>query len=379
MKVLHIITGLSTGGAEKTLYHLLRGGFSKRFSCHVISLSDEGTIGPQIKALGVPVTALGMSRGWQALSGMPKLYRLLRLVKSFRPDLIQGWMYHGNLAATLARALAPGRPVLAWNIHNSLYNLRYEKLMTRQVIRANRLFSYSPDALLYVSQVARKQHEIFGFASSNGWVIPNGINVLQFCFSSESRKRIRLELGIPADAPVVGHVARLHPMKDHPLFFRVAVELISRYTKTHFLLSGQNVSFENKKLAQLVPKEVCDRFHLLGERSDVPDLMSAMDVFCQSSWSEALPNVLCEAMAVGVPCVATDVGDSAYIVGDTSVVVPPRNPEALVEGLRKLIEMGPSQRQLLGRAARKRIEENFSLSMMVKRYIEMYEEIVTSK
>jgi len=375
--VLHVITGLSTGGAERALYNLLQGGLAGYFNSHVISLSDEGTIGPLIKPLGVPVTVLGMRGGRPSISGLAKLYRVIR---RFQPDLIQGWMYHGNLAATLARTLAPGRPVLAWNIRHTLYDLTNEKPMTRQVIRANRLFASTPDALLYNSHLSRKQHEDFGFTSLNGWVIPNGFDVQKFCFSGDVRKRVRSELGIPVAAEVIGHVARLHPMKDHPVFLRAASDLALRYPEAHFLLSGRNVSLENNILEQLVPEQIRNRFHLLGERSDISEIMNAMDIFCLSSaWGEGFPNVLGEAMATGLPCVATDVGDSPILIGDTGVVVPPSDREALASGIESLLTMHPEKRHALGASARARIETNYTLGMIVKQYADLYQGLLRVK
>lgn len=376
IKVVHIITGLSTGGAEQALFNLLDGGLAECFCNHVISLSSEGKIGSQTRNLGVPVSALGMRSGRPSLSGLRKLRRVIREI---RPDLIQGWMYHGNLAATLARTLAPAHPALAWNVRHSLYDLAHEKPMTRQVIRANRIFSFSSEVLLYNSQLSRKQHEAFGFFSMNGRVVPNGINVQRFCFSSDARKRVRSELGISAEVQVVGHVARLHPMKGHPAFLRAAAGLALRYPELHFLLSGRDVSLKDNALGQLIPAQVRERFHLLGERSDVPDLMCAMDIFCQSSWSEAFPNVLGEAMASGVPCVATDVGDSAAIIGDTGVVVPPRDESALVDGIEGLLMMSSDERRVLGANARARIEANYTLGMIVEQYTALYEKMMAEK
>ncbi len=363
-----------TGGAQRALYNLLNGGLAGQFSCLVISLMDEGTIGLQIKELGAPVTSLDMPRGRPTLKGITKLHKVVR---EFRPDIIQGWMYHGNLAASLSSALSPGRPIPAWNIRQSLYDLNHEKPMTRQVIRANRFFSSAPDVLLYNSHLSRKQHEAFGFASVNGHVIPNGIDVRTFSFSGDARRRIRSELGIPAEAPVVGHVARLHPMKDHPVFLRAAANLARRYPELHFLLSGRDVSLDNAALKQLIPSQMQDRFHLLGERSDISELMSAMDIFCQSSWSEAFPNVLGEAMATSVPCVATDVGDSAVIIGRTGIVAPPRDEVALANGIENLLTMPLDQRRLLGASARDRIEENYTLEAVVEQYAALYEKLIS--
>ncbi len=375
-RVLHIITGLATGGAERALYNLLDGGLSERFDSHVISLGGEGTIGPKLNELGVSVSALNMGAGTSSILGLKRLYGLVRLLQ---PDLIQGWMYHGNLAASTARFFARGQPALSWNIRHSLYDLCDEKAVLRQVIRANRLLSYTPDALLYNSRLSQQQHEHFGFSSRCSEVIPNGINLEQFLFSLESRHKIRLELGISRDALVVGHVARLHPMKDHSTFLQAAVTLAQRYTQIHFMLSGRGVSLDSEMLAQLIPTQLRDRFHLLGERGDVADVMSAMDVFCQSSWSEAFPNVLGEAMAIGLPCVATDVGDSALIVNDTGVLVPPRDPQALTSGIEVALGLSGDRRRASGGRTRARIEKLFALEAIVDQYAELYWQLMGNK
>ncbi len=375
--IIHVITGLATGGAERALYNLLNGGLVSRFDNHVVSLIDEGTMGPQIRDLGVPVITLGMRNGRPSFSGVAKLRRVVR---KYKPDVIQGWMYHGNLAASIARRFSPAKPALAWNVRQSLYDLAREKTMTRAVIRANRIFSSGPDVLLYNSQLSREQHEAFGFASGHGKVIPNGIDMQRFTFSSESLQSVRSELGIPAHVLVVGHVARLHLMKDHPVFLRAAVDLALRYKQVYFLLSGLGVSLDNKVLAQLIPDQVRDRFHLLGERSDVPELMSAMDVFCLSSaWGEGFPNVLGEAMATGVPCVLTDVGDSAIVIGDTGVVVPPQDENALAAGIESLLTMPLEERRTLGASARVRIDANYTLGAVVEQYVALYEKLMTAK
>ena len=355
----------------------MQGGLSTRFDSHVISLSDAGTIGPQIEALGVPVITLGMRAGRPTLAS---LLKLRRVIKTLQPDLIQGWMYHGNLVASLARTMASKDVALLWNIRQSLYEIEKEKRLTRLVIRANRLFSKSPDALLYNSHVSRKQHEAFGFVANSGQVIPNGINCQQFSFSDGVRQRIRNELGVPIDALLVGHVARLHPMKDHANFLQASCMVAQKNANAYFLLSGKGVCLDNESLKQQIPTILQNRFHFLGERIDVADLMSAMDVFSSSSsWGEAFPNVLGEAMAVGVPCVATDVGDSAFIIGDCGVVVKPQDKTALAAGIESLLALPADERQLLGQQARSRIENNFTLNAIVTKYAELYEKTIVEK
>lgn len=376
MKTLHIITGLSTGGAERALYNLLQGGLRTQFNSHVISLIDKGTMGEKIEALGVPVTTLNMPAGRPTLASIIKLRRT---VGGLQPDLIQGWMYHGNLAATLARFFADNKPALAWNIRHSLYSLAPEKKTTQYIIKANRFLSHSVDALLYNSQLSHEQHETFGFSKKKGLVIPNGINCQQFSFSLKARGKIREELAIPQAALVVGHVARFHPMKGHTNFLQAAMKVAENYPDTHFILSGLEVDNQNPSIKQYIPPRLQQQFHLLGERSDIADLMSAMDILSSSSWGEAFPNVLGEAMAVGLPCVATDVGDSALIVGECGVVVEPKESNALAAGMQSLLAMPERERKQLGEQARQRIEDNFTLSVIVERYALLYKKMGNKK
>lgn len=377
IKIVHIITGLATGGAERALYNLLRGGLRSGFDNHVISLSDAGSMASQIEALCVPVTTLGMHAVRPSLAG---LLNLRRVIKELQPDLIQGWMYHGNLAATLACTVLSERTPLIWSIRHSLYQIGYEKLLTRQAIRVSRFFSRSPDALLYNSQLSRQQHEAFGFVANKGQVIPNGIDLQEFIFSAEARQRVRAELAIPTEALVIGHVARLHPMKDHANFLHAAGMIALRYPNTHFLLSGLDICIENTDLKKNIPAPLNNRFHLLGERSDVADLMSSMDILCLcSAWGEGFPNVLGEAMAVGVPCVATNVGDSALIIGNCGAVVKPRDKTALATGIESLLAQPATERRILGEQARRRIEEKFALEAIVERYTRLYKKIILEK
>lgn len=369
MKIIHVITGLSTGGAERALYKLLTSSHDKQHNLAVISLSDKGTYGPIIRALDIPVYSLGIKYG------LPRPIAILRMkgiVKEFRPDIIQGWMYHGNLAATLAGWLAPGNPAVAWNVRHSLYSLAGEKPLTRQVIRANKHLSSRVDAIVYNSSISRRQHEEFGFSKSKGHVISNGFDVKVLKPSSASREATLSAISIPNNAQVIGHVARFHPIKDHANFLRAAVQVALQMPQARFMVVGREVNLGNPALAGIVPQDLVDRFCFLGERDDVSVLMQAMDVLCTSSLSEAFPNVLGEAMATGVPCVATDVGDSAIIIGDTGIVVPPSDSQALAQGLLKILSKTEEERYTLGCAARLRVIENYTLSKIDQEYNSLY-------
>jgi len=305
------------------------------------------------------------------------LKELRGIARSFRTQLIQGWMYHGNLVASLARQLSPTRPVVTWNIRQSLDSFGTEKPATRQVIRLNRWLSHRAEAVIYNSRLARAQHEAFGFSAGKGIVIPNGFDIEALAPSEETRRWARHTMRLEDNALVVGHVARFHPMKDHVGFLKAAVQVARARLDVRFVLIGQNVSLANEALHNVVQADFLDRFVFTGERHDIYELMQGFDVLCQSSWSEAFPNVLGEAMASGVPCVATDVGDSADIVGDTGAVVPPRDPHALAQALLHIMALPKSERRALGQAARKRIGKNFGLHSIVAQYRQLYERLIS--
>jgi len=372
-RLLHIITGLSTGGAERSLYSLLAGGLADHAENHVISLSGNGEFGARIARLGVPVHALGLKGGRNPVAALTELRRLVREVS---PEVIQGWMYHGNLAARFARSMAPSKPRLAWNIRQTLYNLSAEKRGTQLVIRAGKWLSKSPDAVLYNSEVARQHHETFGYSSGNGQVIPNGFNTSLWRPDLAMRAQTRTILGLDEDAIVIGFVARFHPMKDLGSLLQAVAPLMVDNPHVHLVIVGRGNEPDNPTLAPFYLGLPSARVHILGQREDIPSLMPSFDIFCLSSNSEAFPNVLGEAMACGVSCVTTDVGDSHLVVGDTGRVVPPSEPEALREGLAAMITLSPGERSALGDLARSRIQQNFSLSATVRRYTSLYDSIL---
>jgi glycosyltransferase involved in cell wall biosynthesis len=370
MRVMHVITGLSTGGAETMLLKLLSAA-SGSMEHVVVSLGEEGTIGPRIAALGVPVHCLGLRRNapnpFRALSILP-------LARRIGPQLIQGWMYHGNLMASMAALALRHKPPVLWNIRQTVYDLRRERWLTAKFIRLGARLSSRPAAIIYNSQTSATQHESLGYGAEKRVIIPNGFDYQLLRPDEAARKAVRTELGIADDTVLVGLVARYHPMKDHVGFLQAAAMIARSYPQTRFVLAGAGVSSTQPELVKAIQQnELWDCVMLLGERSDIPRLNNAFDIGCSASaWGEGFSNSIGEAMACGVPCAVTDVGDSAYIVADTGLVSPPRAPEALAKAIAGLIEIGRSGRQQLGTKARQRIETEFSLPAIVRRYEGLY-------
>lgn len=373
-RVMYIINDLSIGGAEMMLYKLLAETDRARFCPLVISLMHHAALSERIEALGIDVYTTKMRPGWPTPMG---LWRLVRLIRRLKPDLILGWMYHSCLAAQLASVFSSQRPPILWSIHYSISSLNREKWLTAAAIRVCAVLSKLPAKIIFVSRAAQLQHKPLGYSLETSCVIPNGIDVTAFVPSNEARLSVRSELGLPENAFLIGLVGRYHPTKDHSNFLQAAALLSKLHPETHFLLTGRRVDRENRALCQSIQElGLVRQTHLLGERYDMSRLTAALDVFSLSSCVESCPNVIGEAMACGVPCVVTDVGDAAWILGNTGRVVPPRDSSALADAWREMINLGPDGRLALGREARSRVIERFTLKSIAARYDALYETVL---
>ena len=371
IKVLHIITGLDTGGAETMLYKLLSHMSEDQFENRVVSLIPSGNVGAKIVSLGINVDVLGLKRG--AISPIA-LIKLVRIIREYDPDIIQTWLYHADLLGFLMAKLT-GKHNLIWNIRCSDMDLRMYKRLTAWTINACAFYSKHPAFIITNSNMAKEYHiEKLGYNKEKFYIIPNGFDLDQFKPDKDAGMRIRNELGINTDALIVGLVSRYDPMKDHKSFLKAAAIVLQHIPDIYFILVGHQVDKANLELIHLVKQLGLDnRVYLLGERNDIPDIMNALDLFCSSSsFGEGFPNVIGEAMACSVPCVVTHVGHSSEIVKNTGVIVAPRDFEALAQGMIKLFLMPEDERIKLGQSARKRIEKKFSIDQIVRQYEELY-------
>jgi glycosyltransferase involved in cell wall biosynthesis len=374
---MYVISDLSIGGAEMMLYGLLAETDRSRFEPVVVSLMDGGALRERIESLGVTVHTVGMR---PALPTPLDLWRLVRLTRRLRPDLVVGWMYHSCLAAQLASFFSPKPETVLWSIHYSVSSLAEEKRLTALVVRACALLSGLPGKIIFVSRDGQAKHRSLGFSTENSCVIPNGIDTERFAPSQEARASVRSELGLSGEAIIIGVVGRYHPMKDHANFLRAAALASKTHPETHFLLAGRGIDGDNRGLCRLIDElGLKHRTHLLGERHDIPRLAAALDIFSLTSYCESFPTVIGEAMACGVPCVVTDVGDASYIVDGTGRVVPARDAEALAGAWSEMIDIGEEGRAALGRAALSRVSELFPVKSIVRRYEDLYGAVLAER
>jgi len=363
-KILFVTAGLRGGGAEAMLARLATARPSVADEITVVSLIPAETHLARLIAGGVEVVELRFDKAGGILTG---LFKLARLIAAKRPEIVQGWMYHGDLAALVALVLSGRRRQtrLVWSIRCTAMDWRGYGVGLWLVVKACALLSGWPDLVTANSVAGLKSHLALGYRPQRAEVVANGIDIKEFRPDAAARHAVRTELGIADDAIVLAHVARVDAMKDHGSFLAAMAEL----PDFSAVLIGAGT--ENLPAAHNVLR--------LGRRHDVARLFAAADFAVSSSrCGEGFSNVLAEGMACGLPAVATDVGDAKLIVGDTGLVVPPESPDALAAAIRTLAAESATARAERGGRARARIVENFAMPRAVQRYVDLYESLGSS-
>jgi glycosyltransferase involved in cell wall biosynthesis len=372
VRVVHVITGLDVGGAELMLARLLAAIDPMRVENVVISLTDRGALADRFVKLNVPVYALGM-RSWR--STIAGLTTLIGLLRRLAPDVVQTWLYHadffGSIAGKIARA-----PKIAWNVRCSELNPRDQPRLTSMLLRVLPSLSRWPAVVVCNSEAGLRAHQRLGYRPQSWALIPNGVDTDVFRPSRADRAAVRRELGVADDEPLIGMAARLHPMKNHAGFLQAAAQVAVKRRDARFLVMGRGVAASERLIQIAAELGLGGRVHLLDERSDPAAMFAALDVaVSSSSYGEGFPNVIAEAMACSVPCVATDVGDSAAIMGAAGIIVAPGDPGALAIALVRVLAMEPASRKALGQSGRDRIVSEYSLGHVADRYERLYEQL----
>lgn len=371
VKCLHIIGNLNSGGAEKMLCRLVKNSDKEVFEHQIITLFEAGTLASELEEAGIRVFNLGMARRFTSLLAFP---RLTRMIRRLQPDLIQTWMYNAGIIGPLAAKAAGTMPIINSIRHGGFVNDPFKTVVSARLaaIVARAIKS----RLITCSAAALKSHQQIGFPTSDALVIPNGFTLPERFADKDSAAALSEQLGLAENVPIVGWIGRYHPAKDHANFIRAATLVAAALPMTHFVMCGKDITTENTALKGTVDQAgLGNCVHLLGHRDDIAAVMRGLTLLVSSSITEAFANVVGEAMALAVPCVVTDVGDSAHIVADTGIIVPPSDSDKLAEGMQKMLVLSESQREALGQKARARVREHFALSGVVKQYEKLYLEV----
>lgn len=339
----------------------------------VISLGSLGEVGPRLVLAGIPVRALGLNQLTGALVGFPRLVAWLRAAGPHA--VVQTWMYHADLIGGLA-AWSAGQRKVIWNIRQTGLELGDISRATRAVVRACAAFSRRlPRKIVCNARAAIPSHAALRYHTEHFEVIPNGFDLSKFARQSEGRQALRQSWRISDDEMVIGMVARFDPQKDHANFVGAAAIVANEIPAARFVLVGRSIR-KNPDLAQHIAQiGLSSRFVLEEERGDIPAVMSALDVFCLSSRAEGFPNVLGEAMACETPAVSTDAGEARMLIADDALIAPAGDPAALAACILRAARLSPLQRAELGRRQRNRIESEFNITQIWRRYRALYKQL----
>ncbi|MCC6587326.1 MAG: glycosyltransferase [Bryobacterales bacterium] len=375
LNVVHVITTLDTGGAEMMLTRLVSAGEQNGLRHSVIALGGSGVMASKLEDLGISFINLRLARH-ELLTGA---WRLGNQLRRHKPNIIQTWMYHADLLGSMAALGLRNVPVV-WNIRCGRLDRAIDKAATIWTSKLCAAIStLVPERIVCCSMAALEAHRQAGYDRTKLQLIHNGLDTSTFRPDLYSRVAVRKELGLAPDTPVVTLAARFHPAKDHATFCAAASRVAKSHQSVRFILCGTGVSPTNRILMGLLDDaEIVDRCHLLGPRDDMPRIFAASDVVVSSSAVEGFPNALAEGMACGLPAVTTAAGDSEFIVGDTGYVTPTHSPVELGSALLRMLNRTSYERAALGRRARQRIVDNFSLADAVSSYTNLYRELAST-
>jgi glycosyltransferase involved in cell wall biosynthesis len=375
LRILHIINGLGRGGTESVLYELAT--YPSDVHHEVICVERRGSYSEKLEAHGVPVHHLD----WTSLGASPRAwFRLLRLIRRADADVVQTWMYRSNIVGGIAAKRAD-IPVV-WNIRcSSLAPLRPASRVLARI--GGMLAGSVPSAIVNCSENSVREHEQLGYRGKVV-AIPNGYDPDDFRPNENARAATRTKLGVAPNTFLIGSIGRWHPQKGHGVLLRALSILRDRGIPCKLLLVGKDLDASNADLTGLIAEQDCtDLVQLAGERSDVPAIATAIDLHVLASvGGEGFPNVIAETMLAGTPNVATDVGDSAMIVGSGGWIVPPRDPEHLADAIAEAHSKwsaSPEQWRTRKQEGRRHIAANFALKRMVEAYEKLWAKVARER
>jgi glycosyltransferase involved in cell wall biosynthesis len=361
IKVALIIRSLDCGGAERQLLTLARALDKRRFEITILTFYSDGIFEEELQGSGVRLITLNKGGRWDLIRFSA---RLIGELKKFQPDVIHSYLDIPNIVTVLAKPFC-FRSATVWGIRSTNLDLNNCDWLHRVGFSFERRLAHFARHIIVNSRAGHSYLLSRGFPAEKLVMIPNGFDSQHFQPNAEARLKVRTELAVAHDQILIGLVARLDPIKDHRTFLRAAKLLSERCPRMRFVCVGTGPELYRQKLFKLAEEfALGDKVIWTGLRRDVADVYNALDVNVLCSITEGCPNVVGEAMACGIPCVVTDTGDAARIVGDTGFVCEARNPQALAATILKCIG---ADRGTLGINARRRIENQWNISRLIER------------
>lgn len=362
-RIVFLIRDLAYGGAQRQLLTLAKG--LCRDGAEVVVLHFyHGRMESELRSSGVRVVCLEKKGRWDLLKFVRRLYLTIREIK---PTVLHSYMAESNLLSAVLKPFLPGVRVV-WGLRDSKPDAALYGMAARMSFQMGRMLSNIPDLIIANSRSGREFYGSIGFPKDKLTVVPNGIDIGRFSMDRKAGQELRKEWDVSPGQTLFGLIGRMNPMKDHATFFKAAAIVARESSEARFICIGDGPAYYKAEIKELSASlGIGDRIIWSDGRPDMPAVYNALDVLVSaSSFGEGFSNVIGEAMACGVPCLVTDVGDSAWLVDETGFSVEPENPEALANAIRRFLGLPLEARLELGSRARARIEANFTVEMMVR-------------
>ncbi len=355
--IVHVITNFAgVGGAEMMLARLIQQT-QDQYKHVIIALMKTSDVYAETLSRCQSHYALG----WNGLNTLGTIAKLRHLIKSISPKTVQCWMYHANVLTSLSCIGLSQKPYIFWGIHHSLASPKEESLSTKIALAMSKVLAQQPKGVIYCAHSSLQQHQNFGLKNNNVQVIANGVFLDKFQPNPDLHEPL-----------VIGFAGRYHMAKGYPYLFET-MSLLKAH-RIVFKIAGSGASLDNPEVKALFEQYQLDaqKVHLLDQVADMPAFYQSVDAFLMTSITEGFPNVLVEAMASGLPCISTDVGDAKYIVDQLGAIVPPRDPEALANAILDYVHSSQAEKLQLKQASRARVEQHFSIESVSQQYLEMW-------
>ena len=377
MRILHVITSLYDGGAEGVLFRLCC--YDKKNKHIIVSLRDEGKYGKELSKKGIKIYSLNMRPG---RFSFVNLFKLIKIIKIENVEIVQTWLYHSDFFGGIAAKLA-GVKNIVWNVRHSNLSADDTNISLKILVKILAKLSYFlPNKIIFCSKRAIQIHRNIGYDDRKIIHIANGFDLKKYRPNSIERLNFRKKFNLKKNLPVLGNVSRYHPQKDHKNLLKALNFLKKDQISFKCILVGYEITKRNVTLNKMVKKfKLSNDIIFLGQQKNINQIMNGIDIHILSSkYGEAFPNVVAESMASGTPCVVTDVGDSALIVDKTGWVVKPNNPKKLATSIKLALDcLSTNKWDYVCYNARKRINNQFSIKIMIENYTNIWKEIYSKK
>lgn len=355
--MVHVITNFAgVGGAEMMLARLIQYT-EDQYQHVIISLMKTS----EVYQSTLDRCQAHYALGWNGLNTLGTIKKIRVLLKKLQPKTVQCWMYHANALTSLSVIGLAQKSNVVWGIHHSLASPKDESISTKIALGLSKILSKQPSTIIYCAHSSKQQHVEFGFENAHQHVIANGVFLDKFHPNPHVNK-----------LTVMGFAGRYHTAKGYPYLFETMGLL--KNENIIFKIAGAGASLDNPEVKALFEQYQLDpeKLQFLDQISDMPTFYQSIDAFLMTSITEGFPNVLVEAMASGLPCISTDVGDAKYIVQDLGSIVPPRNAQALADAILAYADKSEADKQALKKATRERIEQNFSIATVSRQYMQVW-------